>query len=141
MTSKWLSTTDACRALEVSESTLRRRVKQGKIESKLEHGQRFYLVQNDEQVTSTVTELPLVEQLQRENERLQQEVEELKAALRQKEEDLRQERAAEEEAKQRSDTIILQLTQRLGEQQKLLEYKSEPFWRRWFKRKNRWEES
>jgi excisionase family DNA binding protein len=34
--------------------------------------------------------------------------------------------------RQRSDTIIAQLTSQLSDQTKLLEYHQQPFWRRWF---------
>ena len=40
-----------------------------------------------------------------------------------------------EDASHRHDTIVLQLTRQMEQSQRLLEYKSEPFYRRWFKKK------
>ncbi len=49
MTGKWISLTEACQSLGVSESTLRRRINDGKVEAKLEDGRRLVLVDIDSQ--------------------------------------------------------------------------------------------
>ncbi len=44
---------------------------------------------------------------------------------------------AAEEASQRHDTIVPQLTRQLENQQKLLEYHQELLWRRWFRKRKK----
>lgn len=41
-----------------------------------------------------------------------------------------------EQARERADMITMQLTRQLEQNQRLLEYKKLPFWRRWFKKSN-----
>ena len=45
-----------------------------------------------------------------------------------------------EDSSQRHDTIVLQLTRQLENQQKLLEYHQEPWYRRWFRKSRTREE-
>lgn len=120
MAEKWLTVAEAGHALGIAERTLRRRITEGKIESKLENNRRLVLVDvlekaEQEEAQSDMPEgtRELVEQLKQENEYLREE--------------LRQTR-------ERSDTIILRLTQ---QNQLMLEDKTSSWWQRWFKRKTR----
>ena len=126
MTGKWVSLATACQSFDISESTLRRRIEQGKIESKLENGRRLVLIESDGQMTFTAADAALVEQLQSEVEYIRQDL------------GRRNEQIAQlEDSRQRQDTIILQLTRQLEQSQRLLEYNREPFWRRWLLRRRK----
>jgi len=126
MTGKWVSLAAACQSINISESTLRRRIEQGQIESKLENGRRLVLIDPASQMTVTEADPALIEQLQGEVEYLRQELDRRNRQI----EDL-------EESRQRQDTIMLQLTRQLEQSQRLLEHHREPFWRRWLERRRR----
>jgi len=68
--------------------------------------------------------------LQEEVVKIEKEKEYFKAELQKANEEL-------SETKKRQDTIILQLTRQMENQQRLLEYHQSPFWRRWFRKRNR----
>ena len=119
MTGKWVSIGEASAALGVSPSTVRRRIEAGEIESKTEVKRRLVWIANELQVSSK--DDALVVQLQRENEYLKKKLDEITAKY--------------EESRERQDTIILQLTRQLDQNQRLLEYHREPFWRRWFSKR------
>ena len=124
MTSKWVSMTVACNALDISESTLRRRIEQGKIESKTENGRRLVLIELDSQTTIREPDIVLVEQLKSEIEHLRKELE------------IKNEQITSfEEGRQRQDTIMLQLTRQIEQNQRMLEYHQTSLWQRIFKRK------
>ena len=129
MTDKWVSLTTACQSLNISESTIRRRIEQGKIESKREDGRRLVLIDSDSLLIDPdglMTETALVKQLQSEIECLRQELD-------------RRNKQVEnmEEGRQRQDTIMLQLTRQLEQSQRMLEHHRESFWKRWFGRKRK----
>ena len=124
MTSKWVSMTVACNALDISESTLRRRIDQGKIESKIENGKRLVLIDIDSQTTIREPNIVLVEQLKSEIEYLRQELERKNEQI-----------TAFDEGRQRQDTIMLQLTRQVEQSQRMLEYHQTSLWQRIFKRK------
>jgi len=124
MTSKWVSMTVACNALNISESTLRRRIDQGKIESKIENGKRLVLIDIDSQTTIREPDIVLVEQLKSEIEYLRQELERKNEQI-----------TAFDEGRKRQDTIMLQLTRQIEQSQRMLEYHQTSLWQRIFKRK------
>ena len=105
-----------------SESTIRRWIKEGKIEAKLMHGvydipESAVNALSNERETEGIDQEPegaILEQLRQENQYLKERIEEL------------------EQARERGDTIMLQLTRQLEQSQRLLEHHREPFWRRWF---------
>jgi len=70
MADRWHTVTDACQALGISERTLRRRIEQDRVESKLEDGRRLVLVDAGGQTADKMTENELLEQLRSENEHL-----------------------------------------------------------------------
>ena len=120
MSEEWMIVKEASQALGITERTLRRRISVGSVESKLEEGRRLVRVIPDEfgsEVGSEVgSEGELVLQLRAENEYLKRQIQEL------------------QDARQRSDTIALQLTRQVEQSQRLLEYHAEPWYRRWFRR-------
>jgi excisionase family DNA binding protein len=58
----------------------------------------------------------------------------LKVQLQEKDELIKSLRQQTEDMSERHDTIVLQLTRQLENQQKLLEYHQEPWYRRWFRK-------
>ena len=139
MARRWLLATDACEILGISKSTLYRRIKQGKIESRQEGERKTFClidVPNETKQVSdgTTGSMELLKQIRDENEYLRQELDARKqevAALQKK----------LSERSQRQDTIILQLTRQLEQSQRLLEYHQDPWYRRWFRRKRGMEEN
>jgi hypothetical protein len=69
----------------------------------------------------------LLEQLQKENERLHQQ-------LQAKDEQIKAMQEEVGKSKERSDMIVLQLTRQLEQSQRLLEHHQEPWYRRVFRR-------
>jgi len=136
---QWLTIAQACETLGVSERTLRRRLETGTYQTKLEHGRRFVCL----------PELPdnpnkfdrrngdeLVAQLQAEVAHLRDIVDKLTA-------ELAETRQSADEASNRSDSIIMQLSKTLETQQLQLKdqtfliedlRQSRPFWQRLFQR-------
>lgn len=137
---KWMSIADAARVEGVSNRTIQRRINKGQYATKTVDEKRVVRLSDDSdiqmsEVSQEVSQATLIAQLKQENERLTGEVEGLRQVVRQKDEDIRAERAAAEEthratdeASQRHDTVVMQMS-------KLLEYEQQPFWRRWFRHK------
>jgi len=123
-----LSIPEAAKILNVSEKTIRNRIKKGEINAELVDGK--YAIKEQELLDTqagnqagNVSTLELVEQLRTENEYLRNELSKAQEEL--------------SEVRQRSDTIILSLTQRLDDQMKMIEdmRKPQPVWQRvklWF---------
>jgi len=133
MTGKWVSLTEACQSLGISESTLRRRIKEGKIESKLEDSRRLVFVDSDIQPfhidgQMTITASDLVQRLKEEVEHLRQELDRRNEQIENLQKQLGESQKAVEEASHRHDTVVMQMT-------RLLEYHQQPFWRKLFFRK------
>lgn len=141
----WHTIAEACEILGVSVRTIRRRIEQGKVDSRLEDGRRMVLVtaedkdsatpsatDTDDTVTGTPGDIPsdgTVEQSEL-IDQLKSEVEYLRKQL-----DDTNER--HDQQKERSDTIIIQLTRQLEQSQLLLEDHSEPWYRRLTKRRGK----
>ncbi len=133
MTVKWVSVKEACHLLDISESTLRRRISQGIIKAEGEGRERRVAIEPDAEVTATMTP-NVLRQLQKENEILREQVEWLKQKMDQRDQETAQ-------ASERHDTILLQLTRQLEQSQRLLEYHQDPWYRRLFKRNRKMEEN
>ena len=130
----WLTTVEACRVSGLSPRTLQRRANQGSIRSKKESGRRLYHA-DDLGKTSpnvgTVTQSAeggLLEQLREENTFLRGELQAMREQLSSNEKTADADR-------ERQQTIILQLTRQTGDQQRLLEYHAEPWYKRILRRK------
>ena len=125
MSSKWITVDEAAAILKVSTSTVRRRVESGKIESKLEDGRRLVWVSDDTQMSSS--DKLLITELHTQNEHLRNQIENLQ-------EQVVENQRSSDDASQRHDTIVLQLTRQLEQSQRMLEAHREPWYRRMFKK-------
>ena len=125
MTGQWKTLKEAGEILGVSESTIRRRIKQGDIQSKVENNKRLIFIQEVNQMTGQMTEYA---HLKTENDRLLQENAELKEQLKHRDSQLQVKDEQIAEASHRHDTVVMQMT-------RLVEYHQQPFWRRWRKQK------
>ena len=134
MNSDWVSMKQACDILRISLSTLRRRIEKGEIESKLEGNKRSVLIHhNTSSDTSTteretLTDIPLTEQLKCQIETLQKQLDKRETETETLQKELSQNR-------ERSDMIIMQLTRQLEQSQRILTAHKEPWYKRWFRKK------
>ncbi len=148
MITKWLSSIEACQALGISQSTLRRRIDKGEVESKVVDGRRLILVTSDNQTVTTEVAAPdgsRIDQLTEEKTAVEQELrdvekkaalvdglmedkERLQQQLTEKDRQIENLQMQLQDASQRHDTVVMQMS-------KMLEYERMPFWRRWFKQK------
>ena len=108
MSGKWVTVDGAAAILKVSTSTVRRRIENEKIESKLEDGRRLVWVSDDTQVSSRDEQL--ITELRTQNEHLRNQVEEKDKQIEKLQEQLA-------EASQRHDTVVMQLTKIVEYQQ------------------------
>ena len=149
MITKWLSSIEACQALGISQSTLRRRIDRGEVESKMEDGRRLVLVTTDNQVVTTEEATPdgsRIDQLTEEKIILERELrdaekkaalvdglmadkERLQQQLTEKDRQIENLQLQLQDASQRHDTVVMQMS-------KMLEYERMPFWRRWLRQKS-----
>ena len=102
---KWVTTSEASRLLDVTERTIQRHIKEGKYQSKLEDARRYVLIELSDDAPTNDGQLVVT---------LQSEVEYLRSELS----EVRRDAVGE---KERSDTIILQLTKQLENQTLMLE--------------------
>ena len=121
---------EVCQRLGKSESTIRRWIRSGKLTARKVDGINqipdgevevlLSAMSDDRSVTEEMTgQEELIAQLRSEVEYLRQEL---------------------KDTKERSDTIILNLTRQLEQSQRLLEYHQAPWWRRWFRRTSKAEQ-
>lgn len=142
MNEEWIATSEAAELLGISERQVRNRAASGKLKARRD-GNRWQIhralsevkselkgnqSESDSSVEISESSETIVAKLESNNEWLRKRVEEL-------ERHLGETRKGAEDASQRHDTIVLQLTRRLENEQKLLEYHQEPFYRRWFRKK------
>jgi len=113
----------ACQRLGKSESTIRRWIRSGKltatkVDSVWDIPEAAVSDLSSDKQAEGIDQEPeaMLGRLLEENEYLKERIQEL------------------EGARERSDTIILQLTRQLEQSQRLLEYHRGPFWRRWFRK-------
>jgi predicted DNA-binding protein YlxM (UPF0122 family) len=121
-----LTVSEYASKFKVNESTVRYRIKTGKLQSEMIDG-KLHVVFEDEEITSDLQEnyIKQIEQLLKQIEYLQEELSQSLQRERESRESadaiIQQIQQDAESAKQRSDTIILQLTRQFEEQTKLLE--------------------
>ena len=121
---------EVCQRLGKSESTIRRWIRDGKLTSTKVNGVNQIPESEVDALSSTMSD----------NRSMTGAVtgqEELITQLRSEVEYLRQEL---KETKERSDTIVLNLTRQLEQSQRLLEHHQEPWYRKWFRKKQREEQ-
>ena len=130
---KWLTIADACQVLSVSERTLRRHMGQGKYETRLEKGRRMVRLIDDDngQTDDNQRSDALVEQLQSEIQHLRDVVSNRDTQIATLLTELAESNKQRDKASQRSDTIVLQLSNQLeGSQNQLADMRKESGWSR-----------
>jgi excisionase family DNA binding protein len=88
LTKQWQSVAEACQRLAISQRTLYRRIDKGEIESKLENGKRYVLIDvpDDKEKADNfdnMTNRELIDTLQKENENLRKQVDQQQAIIMQ----------------------------------------------------------
>jgi len=131
MSQKWVTVAEARHVLGMAERTIRRHIQEGTLQSKLDSGRRWVLVEVAEDTMSKDTPTGMSDAV---IDRLEKENELIKNQLSTKDKQIENLQAEVKESRERSDTIILQLTRQLEQSQRMLEAHREPFWQRWFKR-------
>jgi predicted site-specific integrase-resolvase len=119
----------ACDLLGISLSTLKRRVSKGDFESKLEDHRRLILIPNEVQVEVQVNQDEnasiLVEQLQKEKGDLNRQITDLQNDKRHFQEQW-------QDQNQRIERLEQLLAMEKQQNQRLLDYQLQPFWKKWF---------
>jgi len=126
---------EVARLIGKNEQTIRRAIKSGKLRATMVDG-RYEVDERDipdslRDSQAIVTDSQGVSHT--DSQALVSEIVQLKRRISELEDRLKEKDRIIEEASQRHDTIVLQLTRQLDQSQRLLEYHREPFWRRWFK--------
>ena len=120
---------EASKLLGFSQWTIRRRIKNGILDAKMVGGRyniseesvaAYAQARQNEQMLPNPANALMME-FQRQIDRLEKENDQLRKEL--------------SDVRERSDMIIMQLTHQLEQNQKLLEYHQNSFWRRWFGRR------
>ena len=117
---------EAATYLNRSPHTLRRHIKEGKLQANLINNRKYDI--SEEAIQSYVDEHGAGDKIPADNvqvDKLINQINKLNEQLIKMQEELINER-------QRSDTIIVQLTNQLSQQTRLLEYHKAPWWKRWF---------
>jgi predicted site-specific integrase-resolvase len=88
MDQKWVTVTDACQRLAISQRTLYRRIDKGLIQSKLDNGKRFILIDlpSDKEKADNFDDMAnreLIDSLKSENENLRKQVDQQQAIIMQ----------------------------------------------------------
>jgi septal ring factor EnvC (AmiA/AmiB activator) len=130
MGQQWVTKAVACQVNGISERTLRRWITEGKIQSKHEGKRLFVLVDtadigavNIGQSADIQADTTMIDQIQRENELLREQLKEKDKQIGKLQEEI-------SEHSQRTDSIIMQLTRQLGDVQKALKISKAPWWKR-----------
>jgi excisionase family DNA binding protein len=129
---EWITTKEAANLLKTSVRNVITKIHQGKLRARRDG--KIWLIHSSLSPSSEETS-----GIRTESERNAAEIDHLRKQIERKDqqiEGLQKQLEAEAEARQRSDTIILQLTRQLEQSQRLLEYHQEPWYRRWFRRKS-----
>jgi len=134
MQDEWITTSEAADLLKISARQVRERIQQGKLNAR-RNGHKWQVHSSLSAEIAEVEEPPsggqseAVRRLEEQVRHLQEDKVYLQKELTRKDEQA-------DQAKERSDTIILQLTRQLEQQQQLLEYRRAPFWKRWFRKQS-----
>ncbi len=144
-TGTWHTITEACEILGISVRTIRRRISEAKVDSRLEDGRRMVLITEEDRhsatpsanvTTDTVTDTP--DDTPDDGTAVQPElVEQLKSEVEYLRKQLDNSNERHDQEKERADTIILHLTRQLEQSQRRLEDHSAPWYRRLLKRRNK----
>ena len=136
---------ETAQRLGKSEATIRRWIKQGKLESTLTDG-RYDIPQStlnayaksEEYIDNAYVNEGVdqeTDQLRRQNEELLNQMSSQQERINKLEEQLESERTRYDSAAERHDMVVMQMTKQMGDQQKILEHYQEPWYRRMFRKK------
>ena len=114
-----------------SQSTIRRWVKEGKLNSTMVNG--VYNIP-ESALDGYSNEYPDGGQAEAVVSQLREDVAYLKEQMAKKDEQIENLQRQMQDNQQRSDMVILTLTRQLEQSQRLLEYHQSTWWRRWFRR-------
>jgi excisionase family DNA binding protein len=142
MEAKWIPVKEAAKLLEISERQVLNRIHTGKLKAKREG--KIWLVHGSlSEPNDEAEQIPKGS----DNEayiKLEETVELLKEQLKEKDKQIdklqgqfSETQKASEDASQRHDTIVMQLTRQLEQSQRMLSVHQEPWYRKWFRRKTR----
>jgi excisionase family DNA binding protein len=136
---------EAAQCIGKSEATIRRWIKQGKLESTLTNGKYDIPEAALDAYTESTERLDNAyadeeadqetDQLHRQNEELLKQLSSQQERISKLEEQLENERTRYDGAAERHDMVVMQMTKQMGDQQKMLEQYQEPWYRKMFRRK------
>jgi len=132
---------EAAKCIGKSEATIRRWIKQGKLESTLIDGKYDIAesaldayTKSDLYTDNAYTKTEL-DQLRRQNDEMHRQLSDQKERIEKLEGQLENERLRYDTSAERHDMIVMQMTRQMSDQQRLLEHYQEPFYKRWFRKK------
>lgn len=118
---EWVPVSKAAQIRKCSERNIYNLIQKGVLQSRKEGRRSLVLMDVPEEISEVAPNISeMISTLQKQLEEKDKQIENLQTQL--------------QEASQRHDTIVLQLTRQLEQSQRLLEYHQEPWYRRWFRR-------
>lgn len=134
---EWITVKEAAEQLNVSDRYVRNLALKGKLKARRERNR--WLIHNSlSEPEAEQYGIPLeqtgIPSEPHTVEWLQKRIEEQESHIAALQSELSSSHRTAEQASQRQDTIVLQLTRQLEQSQRLLEYRKAPFWRRWFRK-------
>ena len=137
MESEWIPIKEAAKLLEVSERQVLNRIHTGKLKAKREG--RLWLIHNSLSEPEAEAETLLqgigneaIKKLEETVTILKDQVEQKDKQIEKLQEQLSENQRSSDDASQRHDTIVLQLTRQLEQSQRTLEAHQEPWYKRMF---------
>ncbi len=142
MEAEWIPVKEAAKLLKVSERQVLNRIHAGKLKVKREG--KIWLVHSSlSEPNDEAEQIPQGSDIEA-YKKLEETIELLKEQLKEKDKQIEkiqeqyfETQKASEDASQRHDTIVLQLTRQLDQSQRMLAVHQEPWYRKWFRRKTR----
>ena len=142
MEAEWIPVKEAAKLLEISERQVLNRIHTGKLKAKREG--KIWLIHSSLSEPNDEAERILKGSDNEAHIKLEETVELLKEQLKEKDkqiekmqEQFSETQKASEDASQRHDTILMQLTRQLEQSQRMLSAHQEPWYRKVFKRKSK----
>jgi len=131
MSEEWITTKEAAKLLKTSARYVREMISKGRLKAKRDRNR--WLVHSSLSAEASEAEGTPGESYRS----LREMVDYLKTEAQQKDRQIETLQTQLDQSRERSDTIILQLTRQLDQSQRLLEYHQSPWWRRWFSKRGR----
>ena len=136
MADEWITVKEAAELLNVSDRYVRNLAAKGKLDARRD-GNRWLIHSSLSEPKTEHLGIP-AEQSAIPTEQhtigwLQERIEGQAKQISELQSELASARKETAEASQRHDTIVLQLTRQLEQSQRLIEYRNEPWYRRWFR--------